>query len=97
MGVGYVVSQARLASLKGKGLFKLYVQTVSHWNAKDSLTVRFFFFTTTMISLLFACSGLGCEFVLESCNNPKTYPYLCDEDILHQCTFDRMSKVRLAA
>ena len=38
MGVGYVVSQARLASLKGKGLFKLYVQAVSHWNTKDSLT-----------------------------------------------------------
>ena len=38
MGVGYVVSQARLTSLKGKGPAKLYVQAVSHWNAKASLT-----------------------------------------------------------
>ena len=46
--------------------------------------------------LFFACSGLGCEFVLESCNNTNTYPYLCDTDILHQCTFDHIAKVEFA-
>ena len=39
------------------------------------------------------CSGLGCEFVMESCDNPETYPYLCDEAVIHQCTFDRISRV----
>jgi len=36
--------------------------------------------------------GLGCDFVLESCNNPSTYPYLCNTAVLHQCTFDHISK-----
>ena len=38
-------------------------------------------------------SGLGCDFVLESCNNPDTYPYLCNTTVLQQCTFDLVSKV----
>ena len=45
------------------------------------------------MTYVFTCSGLGCEFVLESCNNPNTYPYLCDTAVLHQCTFDHISKV----
>ena len=45
--------------------------------------------------IIFACtsSGLGCEFVLESCHNSTTYPYLCDTTILRQCTFDHTAKV----
>ena len=39
-------------------------------------------------------AGLGCPFVLESCNNRATYPYLCDQSEEElQCTFDRISKV----
>ena len=37
--------------------------------------------------------GLGCDFVLESCSNPDTYPYLCDTTLPRQCTFDHISKV----
>jgi len=40
-----------------------------------------------------SCSGQGCDFVLEPCDNPNTYPYLCDTAVLHQCTFDRVSRV----
>ena len=47
----------------------------------------------SLVSCYFTCSGLGCEFVLESCDNPNTYPYLCDIAVLHQCTFDHIAKV----
>ena len=49
--------------------------------------------TDDLYNYVFACLDLGCEFVLESCNNPNTYPYLCDAEVLHQCTFDHISKV----
>ena len=37
---------------------------------------------------------LGCDFVLQSCDNPITYPYHCNHiNVTHQCTFDGISKV----
>ena len=41
-------------------------------------------------------AGLGCPFVLQHCNNPSTYPYLCDPaEGQFQCTFDKISKVSI--
>ena len=45
------------------------------------------------LSTSHCAAGLGCPFVLNSCNNRATYPYLCDSEGQIQCTFDRISKV----
>ena len=93
-----VYSNFTLAFFEDSGWYQVnrtYIEAFDQfelqWGRGNSLVYSSF--KVRSLTLLYIPLGLGCEFAMEPCDNSETYPYLCNEDIIHQCTFDHISRV----